>query len=135
MDHAYQGRHPPARLAAMATSNRISVEQQWYTDTGAIDHITSDLSNLLIRSEYQGPDKVSVGNGVGLHISHVGSSHVSTPSATFNLNNMLCAPNMSANPLSVNRFTTDNNCLFIFDCAGFLIKDKATGNTLFLRAE
>ena len=72
MDFTYQGHHPPNKLAAMATSNQSLVEHNWYTDTGATDHITSDIGNLSLCFDYHGPEKVSVGNGVGLHISHIG---------------------------------------------------------------
>lgn len=50
-------------LLQMATSNRPPLEQQWYTNTGATDHVTFDIDNLSLRSDYQGSDKVSVGNG------------------------------------------------------------------------
>ncbi|RWR76373.1 putative polyprotein [Cinnamomum micranthum f. kanehirae] len=131
MDFTYQGSHPPNKLAAMAASNQFSVEQNWYTDTGATDHITSNIGNLSLRSDYHRPDKVSVGNGAGLHISHIGSNSISTPSSNFRLNNMLCVPHISTNLISVHRFANDNNCFFIFDSSGFCIKDKASGKTLF----
>lgn len=40
---------------------------------------------------------------------------------------------MSTNLIAGNRFTTDNNCLFIFDSAEFCIKDKDTGQMRFRR--
>uniref|UniRef100_A0A2N9H033 CCHC-type domain-containing protein n=1 Tax=Fagus sylvatica TaxID=28930 RepID=A0A2N9H033_FAGSY len=47
MDFAYQGRHPPAKLAAMAsTSNGSQGGDTWLTDTGATDHLTANLTNL-----------------------------------------------------------------------------------------
>ena len=131
MDYAYQGRHPPTKLGAMATSNQFLGEQPWYTDTGAMDHITSDVGNLSLWSDYHGSKKVSVGNGAGLHISHNGSNSITTPSAKFFLNDMLCVLNISANLISVHYFANDNNCMFIFDSSGFCIKDKAMGKMLF----
>lgn len=116
----------------MAASNQFSIEQTRYTDTGAIDdHITSDIGNLSLRSDYHGLEKVSVGNGAGLQISHIGSNSITTPSTHFHLNNMLCVPNISTNLISVHRFANDNNCMYIFYASGFCIKDKATRKMLF----
>lgn len=131
MDYAYQGRNPPSRLTAMVASNQLSGDQTWYTDIGATDHITSDINNLTLRSDYHGSEKVSVGNGASLSISHIGSGSISTHTAHFHLSNMLHVPHMSTNLISVNRFATDTNCVFEFDSSGFCIKDKATGKMLF----
>lgn len=48
MDFAFQGRHPPAQLAAMAaqTYGTPEIEQPWYLDSGANHHVTSELENL-----------------------------------------------------------------------------------------
>lgn len=46
MDHSYQRRQPPARLVVMAAA-RIQ-PGLWYTDTGATNHVTSDLSILSL---------------------------------------------------------------------------------------
>lgn len=105
----------------------------WYTDSGATDHITSDINNLTSRSNYQGPDQVSVGNGAGLRISHVVSSFISSPFAQFRLSNTLHVPNIAANLISVRCFATDNNCAFKFVASDFCVKDKVTvtGRMLF----
>ncbi|KAJ0051593.1 hypothetical protein Pint_01227 [Pistacia integerrima] len=68
MDFTYQGRHPPAQLAAMATYTHVTQEdeQPWYLDSGANNHITSELENLTLQQQpYQGNDKVTIGNGGG----------------------------------------------------------------------
>ena len=72
-----------------------------------------------------------MGNGASLHISHIGSNTISTPFASFRLNNMLHVPNISTNLLSMHHFANDNNCLFIFVSSSFCFKDKATGKMLF----
>lgn len=43
MDHLYQGRHPPQRLAAMLAVHQPTNNNTWYSDTGATHHVTSDL--------------------------------------------------------------------------------------------
>lgn len=74
MDYSYQGWHPPSQLATMAASFNQNNDQQWYADSGLTNHITSDLNNLSLQSGYPGKDQVTVGNGQGLEISHIGSS-------------------------------------------------------------
>uniref|UniRef100_A0A5B7BD59 Retrotransposon Copia-like N-terminal domain-containing protein n=1 Tax=Davidia involucrata TaxID=16924 RepID=A0A5B7BD59_DAVIN len=67
MNYAYQGRHPPSQLAAMAASYGSSQTNPnlWLTDSGATNHVTADFSTLSISDVYQGEDQLSVGNGQG----------------------------------------------------------------------
>ncbi|KAF3951345.1 hypothetical protein CMV_022993 [Castanea mollissima] len=59
-------------------------------DTGATNHLTSDLSNLNLQSEeYVGTDQIHVGNGAGLAITHIGSSSLPSSSKSFILQNVL----------------------------------------------
>ncbi|KAK1685202.1 hypothetical protein QYE76_046050 [Lolium multiflorum] len=39
------------------------VDTNWYTDTGATDHITSELNKLLIANKYHGQDRVGIAEG------------------------------------------------------------------------
>jgi len=61
-------------------------------DSGTTHHLTSNLDNLAIHSKYQGPEEVTLGNDSKLPISHIGSSSLHVPGASFNLNNILCVP-------------------------------------------
>ena len=131
MDFAYQGRHPPQKLAAMVASHLPSLSQSWYSDTGVTHHVTSDLDNLSIHTPYHGSDTVQVRNGAGLSISNTGTATLHTPNSKFSLRNVLHCPNASANLLSVPQFSRDNQCYFCFDDAGFCVKDKASGKMLF----
>jgi gag-polypeptide of LTR copia-type len=45
----------------------------WIVDSGATHHVTNDLSNLSSFFSYKGSDKLHIGNGIGLDISHIGS--------------------------------------------------------------
>ena len=89
MDFSYQGRNPPAQLAAMAASYNTTPDQTWFADSWATNHITNDMNNLSV--DYQGNDKVQIGNGTGLHILKTGSSIISTPNSNFHLKNILHA--------------------------------------------
>ena len=56
MDYAYQGKHPPTKLVAMATSSNsmIAQEQPWLVDSAVIDHVTSSLNHLSFPKPYTG---------------------------------------------------------------------------------
>jgi hypothetical protein len=128
MDFAFQGRHPPAQLAAMAayTQDTPEVEQPWYLDSGANHHVTSELEKLNLKQPYQGNDSVTVGNGGGLQIANTGSSLISTPISLFYLHKVLHCPKASANLLSIQQFCRDNHCYFILTSTHFTIKDMQT---------
>jgi hypothetical protein len=132
MDFAFQGRHPPAQLAAMAayTPENLEAEQPWYLDSGANNQVTSDLEKLSLHQPYQGRDSVTVGNGGGLQITNIGSSFLSTPSSQFYLHKVLHCPKSSANLLSIQRFCRDNHCYFILTATHFTIKDMQTKEIL-----
>jgi len=48
MDYAYHGKHPPTKLAAMATALNacLAQEQPWLADSAATDHVTLSLNHL-----------------------------------------------------------------------------------------
>ncbi|KAK1605247.1 hypothetical protein QYE76_028920 [Lolium multiflorum] len=64
-----------ARQAAMADRpapqgqqghTQTYVDPHWYMDTGATDHLTSELGKLNSRDVYHGSDKVHTANGAGI---------------------------------------------------------------------
>ena len=138
------GQHPPnftnshhqANLH-QSTAYYAMPETVWdsarYADSGATNHVTSDLANLSIHSEYQGPDRLAVGNGQQLQISHTGKtvlSSIGLSSKILHLNHMLCVPKIAKNLLSISRITKDNNAYAEFNCDSCFIKDKSTKETL-----
>jgi hypothetical protein len=64
------------RHASMATipgyTPSYPIDAPWYVDSGATDHLTSQMNKLNYRETYQGTDKVHIANGAGMHISHIG---------------------------------------------------------------
>jgi hypothetical protein len=73
------------------------------------------------------PTSIVVGNGSNLPVTSVGASVLPGP---FYLNEVLVAPQITHNLLSVCRFTTDNSCSIVFDPSGFSVKDLATRTPL-----
>ncbi|WVZ88685.1 hypothetical protein U9M48_035177 [Paspalum notatum var. saurae] len=68
-----------------------------------------------------------VGNGSCLPITSVGNA--GTP-GSFRLPNVLVAPNMVHNLLSIRKFTVDNSCSVEFDSSGLTVKDSASRRSL-----
>jgi hypothetical protein len=73
------------------------------------------------------PSSIVVGNGSTLPATSVGASVLLGP---FYLNDVLVAPHITHNLLSVRRFTIDNSCSIEFDPSGFSAKDLATRTPL-----
>ena len=113
-------------------SSSGDVDQNWYVDSGATNHVTSDLQNLSIQQDYKGKGKLTVGNGSQLNISHIGDIflHSSSSQKPLILHNTLHVPDITKNLISISQFTKDNNVVieFFSDCC--LVKDKATKITL-----
>jgi hypothetical protein len=70
---------------------------------------------------------IPVGKGACITVTSRGSSILSTDTSQFVLNNVLVAPSIIHNLLSVLQFTRDNSCSIKFDTFGFSIKELWTG--------
>ncbi|CAN1266304.1 hypothetical protein LINPERPRIM_LOCUS12498 [Linum perenne] len=64
-------------------------------DSAASHHVTADLGNLSIYSDYNGPDEILIGDGSGLRITHIGNSSIQSGLSSLQLNDILCAPMMT----------------------------------------
>lgn len=95
------------------------MDPSWYFDTGAIGHVTPDLHKLNIIDDYTGDDKLQVGNGNNLSISHVGSSSFSD----LTLPNVFLVPELTKSLLSVSKLTRDNNVFMEFWPSHCFVKD------------
>lgn len=96
------------------------MDANWYVDSGAIDHLTSDLDRLSMKEHYKGTDKIHVANGAGLSISYVGDSHFAGSHGPLILKNVLRVPNISKNLLSIHRLASDNKVFLEFIQISFL---------------
>jgi hypothetical protein len=120
-----------SQMQAYLTSSQNSSDSNWYPDTGATHHLTSELANLNVRADaYSGPDQIKIGNGAGLSVKHVGISKLISPSFNFKLFDVLHVPNICKNLISVHKFTKDTNTFFEFHPSYFLLKDRTTGKLL-----
>ena len=118
---------PPTRSPSEYSFEGGSQMTSWYPDSGATNHLSSDLSNLNISSEYHGGNQLVLGNGSGVDISHVGESYIkSATHKTFLLKNLLHVPAITKNLLSVSQFAKDNDVFFEFHSTHCLVKDQVS---------
>jgi hypothetical protein len=127
MDASLNDEEPSANVAAKSS---YKVDTDWFLDTGATDHITSDLDRLAIREHYHGNGQVQVWNDTGLKILHTGHSLINTCDRPLALRNILHVPEITKHLLSVHKFTLDNKVYFEFHPWHFLVKDLLTRKTL-----
>jgi hypothetical protein len=64
-------------------------DNQWYMDSGATDHITSDLDHLTMHETYHGNDQIHAANGSSVDINRIGTSIIPTTSRPLVLNKVL----------------------------------------------
>jgi len=124
MDYAYQGMHPPTKLAAMATASNafFTQDQPWLADSAATDHVTSKLNHLSFPKPYQGQDHITVGNGQTLPITHLGNASIFLPHSTLHLNDVPRVPSIASNLASVHKICHDNQCWCILMKISFPFK-------------
>jgi histone deacetylase 1/2 len=129
VDRCYKYVSYPKKSASAATTS-YGVDTNWYMDTGATDHITSELDQLTIRDRYNGNDHVHTTSGSGMKINHIGHSTLSFPNSNLHLHNILHVPQANKNLVSFNRITRDNNVFLEFHPDHFLVKEQGTKKTL-----
>ena len=100
--------------------NVPSFDASWLLDSGASHHVINNLSNLSLHAPYDGTEKLLVGDGMGLHISHIGTMNL----FNLQLNNVLVVPTMTKNIISISQLCKDNNISIHFSSTCFFLKDK-----------
>lgn len=119
-----------------------TIVDPWVIDSGASHHVTSDMGNMSLQSDYGGTDQLMVGNGTTLPITHLGHS-ILTPSSVamkpLHLKHILCVPKIAKNLLSVSKLTRDNdvfvefyrNCFFVKTLQGQILLKGNVENGLY----
>ena len=123
------GWDPTSLTVAYSTMALAPPSLDWVIDSGASYH-TTPTTCILSRSHPHPdtrPTSIVVGNGSTLPVTSVGASVLPGP---FYLNDILVAPHITHNLLSVHLFTTDNSCSIEFDTPGFSVKNLATRTPL-----
>jgi Reverse transcriptase (RNA-dependent DNA polymerase)/gag-polypeptide of LTR copia-type/GAG-pre-integrase domain len=120
---------PHQALVAEPNSSQQN-KQDYYIDSGASTHVTSDFNALSNPQPYHGPDAVHIGNGAGLNIAHKGSSILYTSFRPLVLTKLLHVPDIKKNLLSVSQLILDNNVIVEFSHDSCFVKDQATKQVL-----
>jgi GAG-pre-integrase domain len=125
---------PPSQMNAYnsyvsSNSSHEPDASNWILDSGANNHVTNDLNSLNSFFSYKGADKLQIGNGLGLEISHIGSQQFHVANYTIKLKNVLCVPKFSTNLISLSQLLLDNPTLCInFTSYSCVIKDLHNKN-------
>lgn len=127
--------HPaptPAPQAMLLNSDHTR-SMNWYPDSSASHHVTSQGINIQPHSPYEGPDQAYMGNGQGLCVSSSGSSKFNSPlnpAHTLTLHDLIDIPTITRNLVSVSKFAKDNMVFFEFHPDTCLVKSQATKEVL-----
>ncbi|KAL9995335.1 putative RNA-directed DNA polymerase [Helianthus debilis subsp. tardiflorus] len=107
-----------------------SDDPEWHMDTGASNHLSADPGICSNSHTVNSIKSILVGNGHKMSI--LGSGNINFPYSQHNLrlNNVLYAPKVIKNLISVKQFTRDNLVSVEFDPFGFSVKDFKTGRIL-----
>jgi hypothetical protein len=114
----------------LASAASYDVDTNWYANSGATDHITSDLEKLSVQDKYLGNDQIHTASGSGMEIDQIGHSIIHTPNHNLALNNVLYVPQASKNLVSIHHFTRDNHVFLELHPWHFLIKDWTSRRVL-----
>jgi hypothetical protein len=87
--HRFDESYVPDQKLATTASSVYQIDPNWHVDSGATDHITSELEKLTVGNKYQGGDQIHMASGAGMDISHIGHAVVNTPHRPIQLNNIL----------------------------------------------
>ncbi|KAI3797236.1 hypothetical protein L1987_32491 [Smallanthus sonchifolius] len=121
----------PTELGAALSAMTLNTpDPHWYMDTGASSHLTSNTNDITTLITKPCNDNILVGDGNTLPITGSGHGLKRVDDKTYNLNNILVAPQIIKNLLSVRKFTRDNLVSIEFDPYGFTLKDLKSGRIL-----
>ena len=96
-----------------STFSTMSLNQpqsnDWYFDSGATSHMTSDsrTPSHSFPLRYPFPSAIVVGDGSLLPVTSTGTTYLAGP---LHLNNVLVSPKLIKNLIYVRQFTSNNNC-------------------------
>ncbi|KAI3693821.1 hypothetical protein L1987_76773 [Smallanthus sonchifolius] len=113
-------------LALYTLSMSQSSDPIGYMDTGASGHMEQPGMNTPSIFNTCTNKQIIVGNGTTIPVIGQGHKTLPPPFPPLKLNNILYAPNLIKNLISVRRLTTDNLLSIEFDPFGFLVKDLKT---------
>jgi hypothetical protein len=97
----------------------------WIFDSGASSHMSAS-SNMLSKFSSTPLSLIILGNGSSIPIYCTGQTYIPTPTKQLLLRDVLIAPALIKNLISVRQFTRDNLVSMEFDPFGLSVKDYRT---------
>ncbi|KAH0655100.1 hypothetical protein KY290_030902 [Solanum tuberosum] len=126
-DYSYQVVEDlPQALATVSFQDTQAEDNAMYVDFGATNNLTNNKGNLSDLKTYNGTDKISVGNGSRLNITHAGN----TTRSSLKVNEILVVHDINKKLLSVSKLGKDNCCTLEFDESDLVVKDKKSWKQL-----
>ena len=122
-----------ALLAALATANVPPTgphTAEWFLDTGASSHMSSNAGNFPSPQQVLNSLPITVGNGTTMPVTHRASTVIPTSQSPLKLNDVLVSPSLVKKLISIPSLTRDNNVSVEFDPFDFSIKDLPTQTVL-----
>lgn len=104
-----------------------SQDTEWYTDIGTTSHMTNDVNALDKSIPYISNQRVVVGNGHSLSISHIGSISSLFHSHPLKMSGVLFVPHITRNLLSISKLDIFFFCFF---CIGSSNKNSGGSRAL-----
>lgn len=117
-------------LNGLSVNNSTGGGSDWFLDTGATAHMASNPGILTTPSTSIVSRQIVVENGHFIPAQCTGHASVPTTSSPLQLRNILIAPQLVKNLISVRALTRDNSVSVEFDPWGFSIKDLRTRTAL-----
>ncbi|XP_039011009.1 uncharacterized protein LOC120140005 [Hibiscus syriacus] len=96
----------------------------------ATHHVTSDGVNISQSVDLDNPGKLLVGNGVASEVEFVGYASLNSSSRLLLLTDLLHAPQITKNLLSVSKLARDNNVFLEFHSHECFVHDEKSGAVL-----
>ncbi|XP_076881926.1 uncharacterized protein LOC143530200 [Bidens hawaiensis] len=125
-NQAYTAAYTPTNIEQALYTMSLNPPDQWNMDTGATSHMTNNPGNFHSFFNNGVFHNIIVGNGTTIPVNGQGHQYLPPPYPPLKLNNVLYAPKLIKNLISVRRLTTGNWVSIEFDPFGFLVKDFKT---------
>ncbi|MFS7991853.1 putative RNA-directed DNA polymerase [Helianthus anomalus] len=126
-DQAHHTGYSPTDIEQALYSLALNQPDHGVMDTGATSHSANEQGIYSPSNFNKCTNKnIVVGNGMTIPVVAQGNQVLPPPYPPLKLNNVLFAPQIIKNLISVRRLTTDNLVSIEFDPFGFLVKDLKT---------
>ena len=97
-------------------------DKDWFLDSGATHHVTTDGGSLPTKTKYSGIAKLAIGYGSILPVSiDTVKIHALKPLI---LKNILLIPAITKNLIIISKFTMESNVIVVFNYLCCLVKDS-----------